>query len=222
MTKGLTPLQADILRLAETRNLSTMTYREIARYVDNVHPYSVQLAIERLISLGKLTRNRYTEEIIVANGTPGQRPFLHIPILGNVSCGPATELPLDEPSGYIAVSPSTVRIRKPDATYALMALGDSMNAARINGKKVEEGDYIIVQKSSWGDAHDNDYVISRFNDVNNLKKLRVDKVNRRVVLLSESSDIISHPPIIIDEADMDYYAIEGIAIDVIKGVPEIA
>jgi hypothetical protein len=58
--------------------------------------------------------------------------------------------------------------------------------------------------------------VSRFDGMNNLKKLHIDRPNRRVVLLSESTD--DYPPIIIDEQDMDYYAIEGVAVDIVKGV----
>lgn len=218
MTKGITLLQSKIMQLAETRNLSDLTYREIAGYVGVAHPYSVQQAMNRLIEKGRLMKNKSTGAIMVSShdNDAGARPLLNIPVLGGVSCGPATALPEDEPSGFLAISPSAANIRKPSETYALVANGDSMGAARINGKTVDEGDYVIVQKSDWGSANEGDYVVSRFDNMNNLKRLHIDKLNRRVVLLSESLD--EYPPIIIDEQDMEYYAIEGVAVDVVKGV----
>lgn len=216
MTKGLTELQQNIFHLAQTRDLSAMTYREIASYVGANHPYSVQQAIERLTDKGMLAKNRVTGALIAtgAENSIGSKPLLSIPVLGRVSCGPATELAEGSPSGFISLSPSTAKIRKPEATFALIADGDSMSAARINGKSVESGDFIIVEKRDWGAANDGDYVISRYNDANNLKRLQIDKTHRRVVLHSESKEHL--PPIVIAEEDMEYYAIEGVAIDVVK------
>jgi len=217
MSTELTKLQSNILNLADTRDLAEMTLREIAEIVGANHPYSVQQAIESLVKKGKLVRNLETGILIASHASSmNSRPLLSIPILGRVSCGPATEMAPDKPLGFISLSPTSARVRKPDITYALVAMGNSMTAARINNKPVEDGDYVIVQKSEWGNANEGDYVVSRFDGVNNLKKLHVDKPNRRVVLLSESND--EFPPIFIDEQDMDYYAIEGIAIDIVKGV----
>lgn len=217
MTKEPTKLQTNILHLAQTRDLSEMTYREIAEYVGANHPYSVQQAVRRLIGKGLLIENKVSGGILAPDADSGTRPLLSIPILGKVSCGPALEMAEDHPSGFVSVSPSVAKIRKPDITYALIAAGGSMSSARINGKAVDDGDYVIVEKRQWGEAHDGDYVISRFNDTNNLKKLQIDESHRRVILLSESQE--EHPPIIISEDDMDYYAIEGIAVDVVKGLP---
>lgn len=221
MSLGLTKLQTDILLLAQTRDLSSMTYREIAMLVSASHPYSIQQAVTRLIQKGKLVKNLKTGAVIASDttyGSVGPKPLLNVPVLGRVSCGPALELAYDEPAGFITISPTAARIREPKNTYALIAVGDSMSSARINGKNVEDGDYVIVQKSAWGSATEGDYVISRFNGLNNLKKLRIDGANHRVILISETND--EYPPIIIDAQDMDYYAIEGIAIDIVKGVKQ--
>lgn len=216
MTKDISPLQNRIVQLAKTQDLSEMTYREMASYVGAKHPYSVQQAIDRLIDLGLLIKNMNTGAIIAVTGDVGAKPLLSIPILGKVSCGPATELPENEPVGYVTVSPSTVDVRKPSDTFALIAAGDSMSEARIKGKSVNAGDYVVVEKRMWSNASEGDYVISRFDNMNNLKRLHIDRPNHRYVLLSESE--IEYPPIIIDEQDIEYYAIEGVAIDVIKGI----
>ncbi|MFZ1249728.1 MAG: S24 family peptidase [Candidatus Saccharimonadales bacterium] len=218
MTKELTPLQADILRLAQTRDLSKMTYREMAKAIDIKHPYSVQQAMVRLIDKGLLMKNKKTGTILSTENNGSRTPLLSIPVLGRVSCGPAAELAVDYPSNFVSVSPSVARIRKPEITFALVASGDSMSAANINGKTVDDGDYVIIEKRQWGEASDGDYVVSRFNELNNLKKIRVDRAHNRIVLLSESVE--EQPPIIIAAEDIDYYGIEGIAIDVVKGLPD--
>lgn len=217
MTKAPTSLQANILRLAQTRDLSDMTYREMAQVLSVKHPYSVQQAVNTLISKGLLMKNKNTGTVLPAGGNNSRTPLLSIPVLGRVSCGPATELAEDYPSNFISVSPSVARIRKPELTFALVATGDSMSAAHINGKSVDDGDYVIVEKRPWNEAVSGDYVVSRFNDMNNLKKLSIDREHGRVILLSES--IEDQPPIIIAAEDIDYYAIEGVAVDVVKRLP---
>lgn len=218
MTKALSPLQSKVLSLAHTRDLAGMTYREIGEKLGGKHPYSVQQAVDGLVRKGYLVRNQKTKKIHLPQLTgEGEKPFLNIPVLGGVSCGPAAESAYDYASGTISVTPSVVKIRRPDLTYALIARGDSMSKATINQKTVESGDYVIVEKASLANVGSGSYVVARFNDLNNLKKLTIDSVNRRFILRSESTTDL--PPIIIAEDDMQYFDIEGIAVDVVKGLP---
>ena len=205
------------MRLAQSRDLSVMTYREMAKIIGVEHPYSIQQSVNRLIHKGLLMKNKNTGTILPAINNKSRAPFLSIPVLGRVSCGPATELAEDYPSNFISVSPSLARIRKPEITFALVATGDSMSAAKINSKTVDEGDYVIVEKKQWGEVSDGDYIVSRFNDMNNLKRLSIDREHKRIILMSESTE--NQPPIIIASEDIEYYDIEGVAVDVIKGLP---
>lgn len=217
MTMKLTRLQANLLRLAKSNSLSGKTYREIAEIANVGHPYTVQQAINSLIAKDLLTRNQYTGAIeAIDTKKPDIHPLIKIPVMGYVSCGTATALAQEAPSDFITLSRNVARIRKPESTFALIASGESMTRAEIGGKAVEEGDYVIVEKRSWGEASDGEYVVSRFNETNNLKKLSLDPFNRRIILLSESKD--STPPIIISEDDIQYFAIEGVAIDIVKGL----
>lgn len=217
MTRKLTALQDNLLTLAKSGELSYKTYREIAVLVKAKHPYTIQQAIRSLINKGLLVKNEYTGAISPTSDNDKSQQLIEIPVMGYVSCGPATTLAADTPIDSISLSPSTAKIPKPKITYALVALGGSMTRAEINGKSVEENDYVIVEKRSWSEATDGEYVVSRFNDTNNLKRLSIDRLNRRVILRSESFDNIA--PIIISEEDMPYFAIEGVARDVVKGLP---
>lgn len=218
MTRKLTALQTNLLDLAKSDELSGKTYREIADQVGASHPYTVQQAITSLVKKGVLARNEYTDSVTVIDDTSSNiQHLIQIPVMGFVSCGPATALAETAPSGHITVSSSAARVVKPEHTFALVSSGESMTSARINGKPVEDGDYVIVEKRSWGEAKDGEYVVSRFNDANNLKKFKADPFNRRIILLSESHEPI--PPIIISEDDIQYFAIEGVAVDVVKGIP---
>lgn len=218
MKAKLSPLQSRVLALAQTRELSGMTYREIGEKLGGKHPYSIQQAIDGLVRKGYLIKNQKTKKVHLPQiASEGQKPFLNIPILGGVSCGPATEMAYDSPAGSVAVTPSVVSIRKPELTYALVASGESVTKAKINGKSVEHGDYVIVEKASLANVRTSSYVVARFNDLNNLKKLTIDTANQRFILRSEAE--IDLPPIIIAEEDMQFFDIEGIAIDVVKGLP---
>lgn len=217
MTKKLTALQASLLALAKSGDLSNKTYREIAELVQDRHPYTVQQAISSLIGKGLIIKNSYTGIVSATSDDSSSQRLIEIPVMGYVSCGSATALAAGMPMGSISVSPNTAKIPKPKITYALIASGESMSRADINGKSVEEGDYVIVEKRSWGEANNGEYVVSRFNDMNNLKKLTIDQLNRRVILQSESHE--NNSPIIISEDDIQYFAIEGVAKDVIKGLP---
>lgn len=218
MKEKLSPLQTKVLALAQTRELAGMTYREIGEKLGGKHPYSIQQAVDGLVRKGYLIKNQKTKQIhLPVLASEGHKPFLNIPILGGVSCGPAAAMAFDYSAGSVTVTPSVTTIRKPELTYALIAQGDSMTAAHINGKSVSSGDYIIVEKASLANVRSGNYVIARFNDLNNLKKLIIDTQNHRFILLSEAD--VDLPPIIIAEEDIQFFDIEGIAIDVVKGLP---
>lgn len=216
MAKNTTPLQLSLLRLAQTRDINTLSLRQIGELLGGKHPYVVQLAKKALIREGRLIYNERTKKVSLPGMNYHRGALVQIPILGRVSCGIATEIATGDFHGFLSVSPSLVNTKRWDDIFALIAAGDSMNSAAIHGMSVDDGDYVIVRKA--GDYHpvDGDYVVSRFDDAYNLKKLQIDNVNRRVVLLSESTE--DYSPIFIAEEDMQYYAIDGVAIDVVKGL----
>ncbi len=86
-----------------------------------------------------------------------------------------------------------------------------MNRAEVNGKKLEDGDYIIidseVQKPKSGDI-----VLSIIDGMANVKRYYEDKENNQIVLLSDSTH--DFPPIYIHKDD-DYH-INGKVVQVIK------
>lgn len=217
MNAGLSPLQAQVLNLLRVCDMTKTTYRELGVKLGGKHPNSIKQAIDGLVRKGYVMRNEKTKELTIPK-TPStdKTPFLSIPVLGGVSCGVATELAYDAPAESIAVSPSIVSIKRPERTFALIANGDSMIRANINGKSVHSGDYVVVEKAGAADVRSGDYVISRYNDMNNLKRVKIDRINQRYILLSESD--MELPPIIIAAEDAEYFDIEGVAVDVIKGI----
>lgn len=217
MNTDLSPLQAQVLNLLRVCDMTKTTYRELGDKLGGKHPNSMKQAIDGLVRKGYVMRNEKTKELTIPKvPSTDKTPFLGIPVLGGVSCGVATELAHDAPAESIAVSPSIVSIKRPERTFALIANGDSMVRANINGKSVHSGDYVVVEKANAADVRSGDYVISRYNDMNNLKKVKIDRINQRYILLSESD--MELPPIIIAAEDAEYFDIEGVAVDVIKGI----
>lgn len=216
MTKNLTQLQSDLLKLAQTRDINKMSLRQIGTLLGGEHPYAVQLAKKSLIKEGRFIYNARTDAVSLPQNTFTANSLIQIPILGRVSCGVATELAFSGPHDFLPVSPSLVNTKRWDNIFALIATGDSMNQSSIQGNSVDDGDYVIVRKTDDYVPKDNDYVISRIDGVYNLKKLRIDQAQRRVVLLSESTE--EYMPIFIAKEDIYNYSIEGLVIDVVKGV----
>ncbi|HEY0965167.1 MAG TPA: S24 family peptidase [Candidatus Saccharimonadales bacterium] len=216
MSKGLTSLQSALLNIAQTRDINKMSLRQIGALLGNEHPYAVQLAKKSLIRDGRFIYNERTKQVSLPSQNFDRGTLVQVPVLGRVSCGIATELATEGPHSFLPVSPSLINTKHWDDIYALIAAGDSMNNAQIHQSSVDDGDYVIVRKMSTYIPQEGDYVVSRFNDAYNLKRLRIDKENHRVVLMSESTE--DYTPIFIAEEDMQYYDIEGVAIDVVKAV----
>lgn len=217
MNKELSPLQTKVLNLLRAYDAPNTTYRELGDKLGGKHPYSIQQAIDGLVRKGYLIRNEKTKEVTIPKApSDGKVPFLNIPVLGGVSCGLATDMAYDTPAGTITVTPSVATIKRPERTFALIARGDSMTKANINGKHVESGDYVVIEKASYANVRSGDYVVSRYNDMYNLKKIKLDLVNERFILLSESD--LDIPPIIVAAEDAEYFDIEGVAVDIIRGL----
>ena len=86
-----------------------------------------------------------------------------------------------------------------------------MNRALVQGKPIEDGDYIVVD-SEPGEPKNNDIVLSIIDGMANVKKYYVDKENNQILLMSESTH--DFPAIHIHEDDN--FMINGKVVGVIK------
>src|SRR3989338_11611831 len=161
-------IQKAILDLASKKDLGRMTLREIGECVGQEHPQKVKHHLGQLKLKGFLTAESKPE-------TPSARGFklnklglLSIPILGAANCGEA-QLYADESfEGFLQVSPSMVPKKK--GLFAIKAVGSSMNRANVGGKTIEEGDFVIVDRTDRK-PRDGDYVLSIIGGQANIKKL---------------------------------------------------
>lgn len=204
-------IQKAILNLASKKDLGRMTLREIGEHIGEDHPQKVKHHLEQLKLKGFLT----AESKPATHSTGGRglhkSGLLAIPILGSANCGEAKLFAEEFFEGFLQVSPRMVP--KKTALFAVKAVGFSMNRANVFGKTIEDGDFVIVDRTVQKPKN-GDYVLSVIGGLANIKKFIVDRKNKQLALLSESSQDL--PPIYIHPKDISDYVINGKVIQVIK------
>ncbi len=133
--------------------------------------------------------------------------FISIPLVGAANCGPAELLAEENIEAYVRVEKKS--LPRKSGIFALRATGNSMNRAKVKGKNIEDGDFVLID-SEERVAQNGDYVLSIIDGKANLKKLKVEK--GQVMLISESTE--SSKPILIMPGDD--WLINGKIIQVIK------
>lgn len=213
------PIQKQLLELADTTDLGAESYYSLSKKLNINHPYKVKFALDQLEKNGYLFRNHKTGSITKASSAGGFSGLISIPFYGDVNCGEALSFADDTIKSFLQVSPSVIVTKRLSKIFALKAAGWSMNRADIQGRPVTDGDYILAEKIEPGDVRNGDYVISLIGGAANLKRFYKDKVESRIILMSEST--YDHPPIIISVHDADEssaYIPIARAVEVIPGI----
>lgn len=180
--------------------------------MDEKYPQKIKHHLTQLEKKGLVAIDWPDKKLSIAK--PGESKLsslLSIPILGNANCGPATLLAEQNIEGYLKISKTVLGLRAIGDFFAIKAFGNSMNKAKISGRNIEEGDYIIVDPKQRV-PHNGDYVLSIIDNVANIKRFFRDVKNRLIMLMSESTE--TYPPIYIDPRE-NYY-VSGKVIYVIK------
>lgn len=203
--------QRAIIDLAHTRDLSGLSLRQIGDAIGVQHPQTVKYHLQKLESLNLLPKQRQYSKI--DRTILGNSDLVMIPIVGSANCGPATILADEKVEGHIRISSKLLLSRNYKDLFALKAVGTSMNKANINGKEINDGDFVLVDSSKK--AHrSNEYVVVVDDGVANIKKIFFDQENQQIILLSESSHDFA--PIYIHSEDMQEGLISGTVIQVIR------
>lgn len=188
-----------------------MTLREIGEQIGEEHPQKVKHHLGQLKLKGFLTAESKPATPSAGRFKLNKSGLVSIPILGAANCGEA-QLYADESfEGFLQVSPGMVPKKK--GLFAIKAVGSSMNRANVGGKTIDEGDFVIVDRTKQK-PENGDYVLSIIGGQANIKKFIRDTDNNQIVLVSESSQEL--PPIYIHPQDLPDYMINGKAIEVIK------
>lgn len=218
---NLHPTQLKIIQILENKKSIPYSPRLIGRMIDVQNPQNIIYHVEKLKAkhiIDDKDKELFLTTISMSANDSLKRDnnkkpsFFKLGIYGGASCGPATVVAEENLEGYIIVPAKKLKRNTPKGLFALRADGDSLNKADLNGKKVNSGDYVIID-SNKKMPKDGDYILSIIDGLANLKKFKKDKKNKRIVLESEST--LKIPPIYIDMEYTDYI-INGVAIDVIK------
>lgn len=205
--------EEEILELSRKRDIAKLGLREIGKLLDIKNPQTVKYYIRKLERDGLLDyfkrRLLITEAYKEVENFP---TFISVPILGGANCGDATIFAVESNNGFLKISKNM--LEKTKNIFALIACGDSMNESNVNGKNIEDGDFIIVD-SEYKVPKNNDVVVSIINGMANIKKFFIDRRNNQIVLIPESSNK-NHLPIFIDPEEQSNYFVNGRVIQVIK------
>ena len=128
-----------------------------------------------------------------------------IPLVGNVAAGTPL-LAVENIEAYIPYDLSKLRSRADDYFF-LQVVGDSMNQAKISGKTIDDGDFVLIHKQPNADFGER--IVALIGDEATIKKLV--KGNECIQLQPESTNPKNKPIYVFDEL-----IIQGIVYDVIK------
>lgn len=205
-------LQEKLLRVIDEKNIGALTLRQIGDLVGESLPQKIKHHLSQLERRGFILVDKKNRKINrVSNKARSSDIFISIPIVGAANCGPATIYADQNIEGYLKISKRLAPNKK--SVFAIKADGNSLNRASIKDKNIENGDYVIVDSENTI-PHDGDYIVSIIDGMANIKKYRLDKENRRVALLSESTQ--EYAPIFIHQSDN--FRICGKVVDVVKKI----
>lgn len=201
-------IQEKLLKELNKKNLSGMTLREVGSLVGEKSAQKIKHHLNQLSKRGFIAYNPVKREIKKAQKI-SKEGFVSLPIVGAANCGPATIFAEENITGYLKVSKRLAP--RGGKLFILRAEGDSMNKANINGKNIENDDFVIVDAEQKS-PEPGQYIVSIIDEMANIKKFVPDPQNKRIVLKSESTN--EYLPIFIHEEDK--YEISGRVVGVIK------
>ncbi len=162
---------------------------ELQQMLDITTKRGVVNHLEALEKKGYIIRTSEPRGIqVVDNEDPVYEYLVGIPILGYANAGTPLVIAQEENLGILQVDPNLVD-SKENNLFALIVKGDSMNLRSINGKDLQEGHYLIVQKDS--EYEDGDVVVAIVDGCATVKNIKREK--DLVILYPQSSNPMHRP-----------------------------
>ena len=134
--------------------------------------------------------------------------FVQSPVFGSASAGAAAMFADQYVEGYLRVSKRLVKDRN---IFAVQVNGTSMNKATVNGKTIENGDFVLVN-SDVKEFKNGDKVLVVIDGLATVKTYRT-VTGKTIALLPESRDP-RHKPIFLTPDDN--FVINGLVVNVLK------
>lgn len=208
-------IQKQLLDLIATHeDFGSYSLRKIAEMVGaEGKPQTAKYHLQKLAEDGLIQMNLEAGVIkLVKRGyaKASTSPIYSLPVVGSANCGPATIFAEQNIDQYLKVS-SSLLPRNKSNLYALIADGDSMNKAEIDGKTIESGDFVLVD-SEYKTYKQGDIVVAVIDGLATIKRYREDKANKTIILEADSTE--KYLPIFIHEGDD--FQISGKVVGIIK------
>ncbi len=215
------PMQQALLELSKKSNLAQLSLREMAAGIGapGESPQKIKHHLLQLQKKGFLSIDRARGMMERTSLKPGwstglvnkKSTLFSIPMIGVTNAGPAKVFAEQNFQGILRISGRLIGRSEPTGLYALKVDGSSMNRALVDGKLIEDGDFVIVDSKDT-DASTGDVVLAIIDSRATIKRLVNDKENGQVVLKADSS--FDYEPIYLHPDDD--FAISGKVIGVIK------
>jgi len=203
-------IQESLLNLIKRENVGSLTLREIGSRIEEKFPQKIKHHLDQLEKKGFIRQDRGKNIIeYIDHALKKASSLVSVPIMGTANCGPATIFATENIETYLKISPTLLRRHK--NIFAIKAQGLSMNKAVIEGKRIEDGDYLIIDSDDTS-PQNGDIILSVIDNMANVKRYVWDEENEQVVLVSDSTTDI--PPIYIHSDDQ--FIINGKVVQVIK------
>jgi repressor LexA len=122
--------------------------------------------------------------------------LIGVAILGYANAGTPLVSAEEENLGNIKIDPKLVN--KKDDLFALIVKGDSMDLAEVDGKNIEEGSYLIVQKDA--EIQDGDVVVAIIDNSATVKRFK--KGDGMITLYPESTNPLNQPIFLDKDTDV--------------------
>jgi SOS-response transcriptional repressor LexA len=208
--------QKQLLALIDTDpNIGSYSLRTIADKIGVPDkPQIVKYHLQQLEKAGMIQMN--LEQGVIKSVKKGfvkstVNTVFSLPVVGTANCGPATVFAEQNIQQYLKVSSSMLPYNKKDL-YSVVADGNSMNLAKVDGKKtIQNGDFVLVD-SSYKNYKNGDIAVAVIDGMATIKRYKYEKENQRIVLEADSTE--KYLPIFIHEGDD--FQLSGKVVGVIK------
>lgn len=211
-------IQEKLLELSKKKGFGDMSLRVMAAEIGlpDESPQKIKHHLQQLEKKGFFTLDKVKGSVshvpkwagsVIKSGAT----LFSIPIIGTANCGPATVFAEANYQGFLKISSKLLGRTSARDLYAIKGEGQSMNLAEFDGKRLEDGDYAIIDSTIHSPAN-NDAVLAIIDNKATIKRFIEDKENDQIVLKADSSS--DYEPIYL-HADDDFQ-INGKVIGVIK------
>lgn len=215
-------VQKKLLQLSKKENLAKLSLRETADKIgmSGESPQKIKHHLLQLQKKGFLHMDRSKGKMKrvglepdksegVVRGKDSQ--LFSIPVVGTADCGEADIFAEENYESILRVSSKLINRSSPSGLYAIKADGSSMNRAKISGKKLEDGDYALIDKEVK-DPEPGSVVLAIIDNRATIKRYIKDEANEQIVLQADSS--YDYEPIYLHPGDN--FSISGEVIDIVK------